>query len=75
MGRRAKQERTQVLIRMRPEVLAESILLNPQMQDYSGGLRYGALSEYFNRLVMEDNARRRNILRAAAKQQERINEA
>ena len=66
MGRPSKGERVQVLIRMRPEVMAEMALLNQHMQSEPGVFRYGAISEYFNKLVAEDNARRREILRKAA---------
>lgn len=66
MGRPSLGPRTQVLIRMRPEVFAEMVLLNPQLQGEQAVLRYGAISEHFNRLVMEDNERRRIALRTEA---------
>ena len=54
MGRPALLPRRQLLVRVPEELFAEVLLLNPQMQDETGFLRYGALSQYVNGLLRQD---------------------
>ena len=54
MGRPAKLPCRQLLVRVPEELFAEVVLLNPQMQDETGFLRYGALSQYVNGLLRQN---------------------
>ena len=64
MGRLKQATKRQLLLRLPEDLYAEVLLLNPQMQDETGYLRYGAISQYFTSLVQRDLEIRRSQLRA-----------
>ena len=62
-GRPRLSPRRQLLIRIPEELFAEILLLNPQMQDETGLVRYGAISQYFNTIARHQLEERRSQLR------------
>lgn len=68
MGRTKENEKKQLLLRIVPELWMESIMLNPQLQDEKGYLRYGAISNYFSNLMRKDNEVIKDRLRREAKE-------
>lgn len=66
MGRSKGPDVKQILIRMPESLYGEIIILHPSMEDPRGGLRYGAVSEYFNRLAREDCERITRAIRQEA---------
>ena len=64
MGRPKLTTKRQLLLRLPEDLYAEVLLLNPQMQDETGFLRYGAISQYFTSLVQRDLEVRKAQLRA-----------
>lgn len=64
MGRNKQVDKKQLLIRVDPDLWLESIMLNPSLQGETGYLRYGAISQYFIRLMRQDNEQIKGRLRA-----------
>lgn len=63
MGRNKQVDKKQLLLRVDPDLWLESIMLNPSLQGETGYLRYGAISQYFVRLMRQDNERIKERLR------------
>lgn len=66
MGRNKEQDKVQKLIRIPQELWLEAILLNPELQDETGFMRYGGISDYFNRLMRQDNEKIKDTIRRDA---------
>lgn len=66
MGRQKLADKKQLLIRVLPDLWLETILLNPSLQDETGYLKYGAISQYFSALMRKDNDTIKDRLRREA---------
>lgn len=65
-GRPAKPPRRQIILRLDETLLAEVYALNPGLVDANGGTRYGSLNQYFTSLVVQDNEKKRALVRKKA---------
>jgi hypothetical protein len=64
MGRSKERDKVQKLIRIPQELWLEAIMLNPSLQDETGYMRYGGISQYFIRLMQRDNNEIKTRIRA-----------
>lgn len=54
MPRPSAGPRQSVHVRVPQELYAELVMLRPELQDASGSTKYGAINNYFLRLIRED---------------------
>jgi hypothetical protein len=64
-GRPTLPPRRAVILRIDEVLLAETYTLNPELQDPSGGTRYGALNKFLTGLIVKHNEGIKKRIRGA----------
>ncbi len=67
MPRPSSGPRHSIHVRVPADLYAELVLLRPELQDPNGSTKYGALNNYFLRLIREDLDRHTSWIKAQMK--------